>query len=102
MRRNYYAYNDRGQKCFCKYKMSPAGFLYVDYFLPKYKFSIFWPLDNPLARVDSVRDTADNRKTVVTFRVHPAAWAGKNFEDHTFKSVQSVISEVFDKHININ
>ena len=96
-----YAYNDRGQKCFCKYETAPDGVLYVSYFVKKYQFSIFWPLNNPLIRVRDVVDTKDGRKTVITFRVHPALWMGNSFEDNTFKTVNSAVNEVFTNHINI-
>jgi hypothetical protein len=51
--------------------------------------------------VNDVKDTVDGRKTVVTFRIHPALWMGVSFEDHTFKTIDSAINEVFTKHINL-
>jgi hypothetical protein len=100
MKKNY-AYNDRGQKCFCKYETAPTGVLYVSYFLKKYQFSLYWPSGNPLVRVSDVVDTRDGRKTIVTFRIHPILWMGSSFEDYTFKTVNSAINEVFTNHINI-
>ena len=100
MKKNY-AYNDKGQKCFCKYETDPNGVLFVHYFLKKYQFSIFWPSNNPLVRMDNVIDTKDGRKTIVVFKIHPTLWMGTSFEKRTFKTVDSAVNEVFTNHINL-
>ena len=96
-----YAHNDRGQKCFCKYEIAPTGVLYVSYFLKRCQFSLYWPLNNPLVRVNDIHDTQDGRKTIVTFRIHPALWMGHSFDDYTFKTVDSACNEIFTNHINL-
>ncbi len=97
--KKYYACNQNtGEKIFCKCEISPVGVLFVHYYLPKYGFSINW-MKGSFIRINSVKDTIDNRKCIVTYEVHPTAWLGESFNDSRYISPKEVIDHLFTRCI---
>lgn len=99
--KKFVARNSRGQKCFCKYEITETGLLSVVFFVPIYRFSIYWPLKRDLIRINGVRDTLDGRKTMIRFLIHPAAWMGKSFNHPRNSSIIECIEGAFECFINL-
>lgn len=95
-----YAYNlVTGEKLFCKTEMLPSGILAVDYYLPKYGFSVIWH-HGKYVTIRDCNDTMDGRKCRVTFCIHPAFWLGDGFNaSREFFSQQEAIDYVFTTYI---
>ena len=99
----YYAYNAKtGDKVFCKYEMLNTGILRVDYFLPKYGYSVIWDRMNDNCRIAGNRYSVDGRKSIVTYHIHPSYWMGKNFKHSSYLTIFNAMDLCLQKNINLH
>lgn len=89
-----------GKKGFCKVSTCPTGVVSVQYFMPRYGFSVIWAKE-PLIRINEVRDTKDGRKCIVQFLVHPTFFMGKDFKNPTYNTIQEAIDEIYTNYLKI-
>ena len=85
--RKYIARNRKtGETVFCKYEICNSGILRVEYYLPKTGFSVIWNRMHPMTALSSVRKSADGRKSIVTYFIHPMYYIGYDLNHMTFSS----------------
>lgn len=103
MYRKYYAFNNKGEKLFCKVFNVDSKVLYVDFYLPQSGFSIIYDRKGDFIRFTSIKEIADGRrfKSIVSYKVHPSYLMSFSFNTPKFKSVQEVINDIFEEYINI-
>ena len=102
--KKYIARNaETGDKVFCKYEMLNTGILRVEYFLPKYGYSVIWDRKNNFCRITGNRYSADGRKSIVTYLIHPNYWSGFGFQGmHYTSSIFYAMDECLKNNINLH
>ena len=98
--KKYIAKNPKtNDKIFCKYETTKNCILVVKYFLPKEGFSVIWDKDNASCRIGGLVTTRDNRKTVVTYNIHPSYW-NNNLND--YKTIFDAMDICFSNNISLH
>ena len=98
--KKYVAHNRAGDKVFCKYEMFKTGILCVEYYLPKGGFSVIW--EGKLFRVADVRDSADGRKTIVTYHIHPGYWMFQDLKHMSYMTWFDAMNDCLFANINLH
>lgn len=102
MKKNYAHHLSGGEKLFCKTELTSTGVLVIDFYLPKSEFSVKWERNN-LVAIKGIRETADERKSIVTYLVHPSFWLGDSFGSMSeYLSIQDALDYVFTEYINLH
>ncbi len=94
---------ETGDKVFCKYEMLKNGILSVEYYLPKAGFSIIWDKENNFCRLSNIRNSVDNRKSIVSYIIHPNYWIGFGFLGmHYTNTIFFAMEECLRNNINLH
>lgn len=100
--KKYIARNaDTQDKVFCKYEITKQGILVVEYYLPKAGFSVIWDNKNNFCRIAGVRVSADGRKTIVTYIIHPNYWSGFGFRGMYWSTIFNAMDYCVKDNIKI-
>jgi len=101
--KKYIARNaETGDKVFCKYEMLNTGILRVEYFLPKYGYSVIWDRKNNYCRIAGNRYSIDGRKSIVTYHIHPSYWSGVDFKHTYYFTIFDAMNMCFKENINLH
>lgn len=94
-----YAHLKDGRKIFCKYTTNNVGELFIEFYCPLVGFSYQYIPEKLRGKVRLVnaKTSADGRKFLVTYAVHPIFWCGYGFGDYQYYSIQQVIDTVASK-----
>lgn len=90
-----------GDKVFCKYEMLNTGILRVEYFLPKYGYSVIWDRQHPFTRIAGNRYSADDRKSIVTYLIHPTYYAGESFSSFAYSDIYTAMNKCLEHNIKL-
>ena len=99
-----YAHTENGRKIFCKFITSPLGELFIEFYMPLAGYSYWYYPEERLGKVRlaSTKTSADGRKFIVTYAIHPSFWAGQGFGNYKYYSVQDIINVVATRMFNFN
>lgn len=100
--RNYYAVNRKtGERVFCKWEVCNTGMYRVEYYLPKSGFSVIWDRHHSMTACMDVRTSTDNRKSIVTFLIHPSYFVGYDLQHSHCNTVFDGISDCLTDNIKL-
>lgn len=100
--RKYIARNRKtGETVFCKYEFTVTGILTVEYFLPKSGFTLRWDRKKEGTRICGLRTSADGRKSIATYFIHPSYWVGYNFSCACCSSVYEALNDCLTDNIKL-
>jgi len=101
--KKYIARNaETGDKVFCKYELTKTGLLMVEYYLPKYGYSVIWDRKNNYCRIAGNRYSVDGRKSIVTYHIHPSYWSGVDFKHTYYFTIFDAMNMCFKENINLH
>lgn len=86
---------------FCKYEICKTGVLRVEYYLPKFNYSVIWDKHHPYTRIAGNRYSADGRKSIVTYFIHPAYYAGESFSSDMYDNVFDAMDRCLTANIKL-